>query len=205
MEIHTPESPIHSLKQFLVHIAMVTIGILIALGLEGVTQHFHHRELAHQAEANFDDEIAYNRRRLAEVLENNEKLGKGLAGLLAAEPAWRQGKLEKVPTLNMNPTFTSLRTTSWETAEATQALSYMRYEQVERYTTVYQTERQFNELEQRAEQVWFEIAGFRGDPKQFTPDEIRSAIHALNTAYSYSTSIDDVGKRLLKEYDNAPK
>lgn len=205
MEIHPPESPIHSLKQFLVHLAMVTLGILIALGLEGVTQHFHHQSLAQQAVSNFDNEIAYNRRTLEEVLDNNEKLNKGLATMLAAEPEWRQGKLKHIPSLNINPKFTTLRTTSWDTAQATQALSYMKYQQVERYSAVYQTERQFNTLELNAEEVWFEIAGFRGDPKQFTPDEIRSAIHALNKAYSYSTSIDDLGKRLLKEYDNKVK
>ena len=38
MDIHAPDKPVHSLREFFIHIAIVTIGILIALGLEGVRE-----------------------------------------------------------------------------------------------------------------------------------------------------------------------
>ena len=201
MEIHTPESPIQSVKQFLIHMAMVTLGILIALGLEGVNQHFHHEALAHQAHANFENEITQNHKQVEEVLANNRKLRDAISAMIEKEPAWRQGKLKKVPTLNVSAEFTSLRTTSWDTAEATQALAYMDFQQVEHYARVYHMQRQFNDLESRAEQLWFDITGFRGDPNQLTPDEVRTGAHDLNIAFSYANTIDDLGQRLLKEYE----
>lgn len=34
MEVHPPHKPIHSVKEFMVHLLAITIGLLIALGLE---------------------------------------------------------------------------------------------------------------------------------------------------------------------------
>ncbi|HVG92287.1 MAG TPA: hypothetical protein VNB54_12420, partial [Alphaproteobacteria bacterium] len=42
MEIHHPESPIHSTREFLFHMFTVVLGILIALGMEGVVEWAHH-------------------------------------------------------------------------------------------------------------------------------------------------------------------
>jgi len=38
VDLHVPEGPIRSLKDFLLHIVIVTIGILIALGLENTRE-----------------------------------------------------------------------------------------------------------------------------------------------------------------------
>lgn len=64
MEIHAPEGPVTSLKEFLVHIGIVTIGILIALSLEGLLEWHHHRELVEEARANIASEIRDNRKDL---------------------------------------------------------------------------------------------------------------------------------------------
>ena len=34
MEVHPPHSPVRSIKDFMVHLLAITIGLLIALGLE---------------------------------------------------------------------------------------------------------------------------------------------------------------------------
>jgi hypothetical protein len=39
MEIHAPEGPVRSVKDFLVHLSMITLGIVIALSLEGALEH----------------------------------------------------------------------------------------------------------------------------------------------------------------------
>jgi hypothetical protein len=45
MDIHGPVGPTRSLKEFAVHIGIVTIGILIALGLEGIRMAINARRL----------------------------------------------------------------------------------------------------------------------------------------------------------------
>src|SRR5579875_232880 len=68
MEIHHPDAPIHSIKEFLVHLSLVTIGILIALALEGAVAALHHRHLVAEAEENMQTEIADNRSQLEAAL-----------------------------------------------------------------------------------------------------------------------------------------
>ncbi len=46
MDVHAPHKPIHSIKEFLVHLLAITIGLLIALGLESSVEWVHHRHLA---------------------------------------------------------------------------------------------------------------------------------------------------------------
>ncbi|MDE1161440.1 MAG: hypothetical protein PW792_05770 [Acidobacteriaceae bacterium] len=44
MEVHPPEHGIHSWRDFLVHMGTITLGLLIAIGLEQSAEWFHHRE-----------------------------------------------------------------------------------------------------------------------------------------------------------------
>lgn len=46
LDVHAPHESIHTLKGFVIHIATITIGLLIAIGLEQLVEYFHHR---HQA------------------------------------------------------------------------------------------------------------------------------------------------------------
>ena len=57
MEIHSPEGPVHGIKDFLVHISIVTVGILIALGLEGLRESIHERHLVRETRENMSTEM----------------------------------------------------------------------------------------------------------------------------------------------------
>ncbi len=41
MEVHPPHQPIHTVRDFLLHIFTITIGLLIALGLEAESAILH--------------------------------------------------------------------------------------------------------------------------------------------------------------------
>ena len=49
MEIHGPEGPTNSFKDFAIHIVIVTIGILIALGLEGIRESIYEHRIVRDA------------------------------------------------------------------------------------------------------------------------------------------------------------
>jgi len=42
-EIHAPHQSIHTWKDFLIHIAAIALGLLMALGLEQIVEYVHHR------------------------------------------------------------------------------------------------------------------------------------------------------------------
>ena len=46
MDIHPPSGPVHSFRDFCLHLLTVILGILIALSLEGLIEWRHHRSLA---------------------------------------------------------------------------------------------------------------------------------------------------------------
>lgn len=48
LDVHAPHESIATWKGFVIHIATITIGLLIAIGLEQLVEYFHHR---HQAAA----------------------------------------------------------------------------------------------------------------------------------------------------------
>ena len=43
LDVHAPHQTVHTWKDFLIHIAAITIGLLMALGLESTVEWLHHR------------------------------------------------------------------------------------------------------------------------------------------------------------------
>lgn len=50
LDVHAPHETIHTLKDCLIHIAAITIGLLIAVGLEQTVEFLHHRHQRLQLE-----------------------------------------------------------------------------------------------------------------------------------------------------------
>jgi len=60
MDVHGVEGPLHSWKDFFLHLATITIGILIALSLEGILEWSHHRSLVREARESLNSEMRDN-------------------------------------------------------------------------------------------------------------------------------------------------
>jgi hypothetical protein len=66
LDVHPPHEPIHGWRDFLLHIATITIGLLIALALEAGVEAIHHHHIVHQARENIRQEIVANQQILNE-------------------------------------------------------------------------------------------------------------------------------------------
>ena len=85
MDLHPPGGPVRSVKDFFVHIGVVTLGILIALGLEQLVEAHHRANLAKIAVAGFRKELTYDEGQVREVLARMPELqGKIENGISAA-------------------------------------------------------------------------------------------------------------------------
>ena len=60
MEVHPPHHPLHSWKDFFIHIATIIVGLLIAIGLEQSVEAVHHRHQRHQLQEDLHDEAVQN-------------------------------------------------------------------------------------------------------------------------------------------------
>ena len=74
LEVHPPHENVHTWRQFFIHIAAITIGLLIAIGLEQTVVYFHHRHQLQEARRELAVELESNRRVVGINLEAARKI-----------------------------------------------------------------------------------------------------------------------------------
>src|SRR5205807_10431000 len=74
LDVHPPHERVHSWTQFFIHIAAITIGLLIAIGLEQTVVYFHHRHQLQEARRELAVELETNRRVVGINLEATRKV-----------------------------------------------------------------------------------------------------------------------------------
>jgi hypothetical protein len=66
LDVHVPHKTEHTWTDFTIHIATITIGLFIAIGLEQTVEYFHHLHQCHQLEEELRDELRADLSRDAE-------------------------------------------------------------------------------------------------------------------------------------------
>jgi hypothetical protein len=136
MEVHPPHEPIHSWPQFFLHLFTITVGLLIALGLEAAVEGLHHRHLLHQAETDLR----------AELSDNKTLLAKDERQLLAAQTQFSRNlrllEAARAHTATADePQFhwywSDMQNSAWTTARNTGALALMPYDAAQGFSIVY--------------------------------------------------------------------
>ncbi len=137
MDVHPPHQPIHSWRDFFLHLITITIGLLIALGLEGVVEWSHHRHLVHEARATIRHELAGNAKTAAQdaqwLREDEQRLQQDIGTLLSL----RSGKKLEHAKLEYEESWNSMSDSAWQTAHSSGALNYMDYSEAQNMADVY--------------------------------------------------------------------
>ncbi len=169
VEIHAPHEPVHSLKDAAIHILIVTIGILIALGLEGIRETIHDHGLVREARDSFREELTENKKKIAAEIENVEKTRTVIEAILSDLPELRKHPDQLQTRLTaIRPSMYILQNTSWDAALSAGALAHMGTSEVALYGQAAQSSRLYSTMEDRLLPTWFEIAAWRAPSK---PDE----------------------------------
>jgi hypothetical protein len=151
IEVHPPEHALHNWRDFFVHLSTITIGLLIALSLEGCVEWRHHRHLVHEAEGSLQGEIKTNASNVAGALEDARKEQETLAGdieilkRIIANP-----KVKNHEEFTVNFRIRTFEDVSWKTAQSTGALGYMPYEQAHEYSNLYSQQNEVYLVEKQA-------------------------------------------------------
>jgi len=181
MEIHAPERHISSWRDVAIHLAVVTAGILIALGLEQAVEAYHHRELVAEVNELIADEIRDNQK----VLEQQAAKLWDYRNAAVSVLDFVTALLQKVPGpkgVEVEWNKVTLHDTSWTTAQRTGALSYMTYREVNRYAAVYRLQADFIAAQDSAESAAVDafsvfIRKSKGRPAEFqklSPTELEA-------------------------------
>jgi hypothetical protein len=205
MDVHPPEHPIRSLRDFGMAILTVTCGIIIALGLESALQSWHDRALAENARAEFRAEITENRRNVENQIAESVPILDWMTQAIGAATARLDHKPYQIRELRTARSFPHLPQTAWDTALATQAIAHLRFDEVRALSKVYAEQTGLNEVIERARDQWISLASY-GDPATLgqMPDEtVRKGLGDVTVAYSYAAAIAASEKRLLDVYVKA--
>lgn len=197
IEVHPPHSAVHGIRDFLIHLLTITVGLLIALGLEGCVERAHHRHLVHEAEVSLHTEIEDNSKSissaLAEVQKQQETIRHDVEVLRYISA---NHKAPADASMEINFRVHGLDDVAWKTAQATSAVSYMPYATVQEYADIYSSQDKFTAAElQAVRDASVSVGPFIGskksdpDPAMGEADEIRRRLEILAGQLFYVQSL----------------
>jgi hypothetical protein len=137
MDIHPPRQSIHTVKDFLLHLLTITVGLFIALSLEAAVESLHHRHLVRDARDNLHREITANRQQYSMnakwVAENRDQLARNIELLREL----RKGKKLDPANLGWHWQWNSFSGVAWRAARDNGAVSYMEPDLISAYSWIY--------------------------------------------------------------------
>ena len=207
IDIHPPHQAAHSWRDIFVHLATITVGLFIALSLEGCVEWQHHRHLVHEARENIRSEM-----------QDNQKELKGALDVIHKEQAEVKSDIEALKQLKQNPeahglsvnlrfSNSGLANASWNTAHETGAFSFMGYPEVKKYAEVYDTQKLFADQTIRVTSAYTNsfsvIYVFDVDekaPKAVKNDDVTAAIQKVLAVESELMVYDSLANELDRQY-----
>ena len=204
MEIHTPDAPVHSVRDFIVHLLMISVGVLIALGAEGIVEAIHHHHVVEQARSNLVAEMRSNHETLDDNLPKLKKNEQLLSQTIEDLQKLKADRKFKTRDINMNLNFFILSDTSWRTAQATGALALMNYQQAEDWAGYYDVQTLLNRTLFSLEDTWLDMtAAFNPlgtDPAKMDDRQIDEVQHRIQTSLGRLIAVENIGHSLNDLY-----
>jgi hypothetical protein len=140
LDVHAPHKAIHGTGEFFLHLLTITVGLLIAVGIEGAVTRHEHRKLAHEAAETMTAEIRRNldntKNAVHMIEEQQARMDANLAVLAQIQDDPKSTASQDAH-IDASYGGTNFESTAWRTAQATGALSYMPYEQAQRFSGIY--------------------------------------------------------------------
>ncbi len=208
IDVHSPEHRISGKRDFFLHLFTITIGLLIALGLENAAEAWHHREQRNAAEATIRREISDNRTAVTGARRTLLVERQDLLNLLQYLEQRSAGKTADAHGLSLRYESEPYGTSAWRTASATGVLNYMQYDRVQGYAAAYQLQEQYDAMERETMEEYLEldsyfVNGFNADTLTLTT--VNAAIPDVRKTLAHLQGELDVTRGLLEAYGDALK
>jgi len=209
MEVHAPHEPIHSWRDFFIHIATITVGLLIAIGLEQTVEYFHHRALAQEARETIRREIGANRKEAAKDLSQLTHEIADMQGNAAIARALRDDPHAALPKkMAFEFDWSSFDEAAWTTSRDSLALTYLPTSEVQSYTDIYDQQKLVNDYAVATFTRQIEAAGpllAAGGPGKLKPDEVATLVHETAIVAIKLSTLRQLIQQLDQQYGNALK
>lgn len=141
LEAHAPHEAIQTWKGFLIHIATIVIGLLIAIGLEQTVEYFHHRHQVTEVRRSLAEERTINEAIFDSGTAEFRRYSPQLLGMLDATKYLREhpGAPENQwpARYHFYLLTTGYQDSAWRTAQESGVLQYMPRSEVRDYSDLY--------------------------------------------------------------------
>jgi hypothetical protein len=175
LDVHAPHERMEGFRDFLLHLLTITIGLLIALGLEGCLEWQHHRSLVREAEDGMRGEVAHNLGTVDRLQHQIVAQQKELDADLAVLAELRKHSDTKDREFSFSFQMMSFNDVAWRTAQSTGAMAYMPYQSALTYSDIYNTQSEAFEAEKQVVDGVLRAASFpstQGKDWKPTPQQI---------------------------------
>jgi hypothetical protein len=147
LDVHAPHHPIMGWKDFLLHLLTISIGLLIAVGIEGCVELHREHKLVQEARETMREEVQHNSNTMKDTLVSVKKqratMEKNIETLTRIQENPENKALQKDASIAADYSMVSLRDTAWKTAQTTGALGFMPYAEAQRYSDLYGAQKDF--------------------------------------------------------------
>ncbi len=183
LDVHAPHGSVHSSREFLFHVAIITIGLLIALGLEQTAELVHHRHQVTETRQALRRELTLNRRAYAGSVREFQRQTAALLNNVAVlqyvqqHPGTPEEQLPGILVWHAFPG--SFTNSAWKTAQQSGVTALMPQEEVRGYAALYD---RIDEVSRSFDEIWTSIVRarlysvFDPDPSHFSPSEVAEEI-----------------------------
>jgi hypothetical protein len=198
LDVHALNQSVRTWKDFFIHIAIIVIGLLIAIGLEQTVELFHHRHQVADARHQLDTELRINlatfhaqmleSHRYVPLLQHDLEILQYVRGHAGAPSSTWPGELSWW----FDDFFYVL--SAWTSAQESGVLALMPRREVQERAALYNMLAELNDRSKRLDQsIWVSFSyGIRNeDPASMTPAELDASIQAVTDAlFQYARLIN---------------
>ena len=206
LDVHAPEHRIGGFRDFLIHLLTITVGLLIALGLENAAEAWHHRQQRREAEAEIREELNENRQLLMKAAGPVRAERNNLVQAIRTYRVRSAGKPTDTTKIDLTFNEEPIPDAAWRAAIASGVLAYMPYDQVKRFAAAYQVQTLLEQAEDSAFDDYLQMNPVldRGET-EITPEAATEALPAMHRALGHLNGMLSYGEGTLHAYEDALK
>ena len=201
IDVHAPEHRIGGKRDFFLHLFTITIGLLIALGLENAAEAWHHHEQKREAEAKIREEISGNLNTLQSNAAQLRQEYQQMATLLVDLHAVQQGKTLDGSYVQMAFHEEEIPDAAWRTASGTGVLEYMPYDEVERFANAYREQALLQTMAEGALNDYLELNPMMS--RNLTKQDADAMVPVVQHALGHLRGIAAAGDGTVQSYKAA--
>ncbi|HEV2619545.1 MAG TPA: hypothetical protein VGU23_06345 [Acidobacteriaceae bacterium] len=204
MEMHPLASAPHSIKELLIHIGIVTVGILIALSLEGIRETIHDHHLVRDARESFRLQLNDGIEAMNKEIANDDEVNRATHAVLADLPVLEKDPAQLKQRVDaLSPALYFVSSNSWQAALSTGALSHMSAMEVGRYSFFDYTVRDYTNLQDRALTQAQDLQSYVDSRHAFGSEQTEEVEDKLRRLESLSGMMSYVGKQTRRAMQQA--